>query len=144
MRLRELGDLLLELEYAKERGYLPGLAYLDTSRGMNPILEKLPFSLQEKWVSQGSKYKEQNHVPYPPFTFFSQFVRSEAKTRNNPSFMISQAIQSGPTKTERPTKYNNGVPVSVRKTSVFSDATATPTGAVEKRSYRSRPTMPTA
>ncbi len=28
--------------------------------------------------------------PYPPFTFFSQFIRSEAKTRNDPSFMISQ------------------------------------------------------
>ncbi len=48
VKLRELGDLLLELEYAKAGGYLSGLAYLDTSRGVNPILEKLPFSLQEK------------------------------------------------------------------------------------------------
>ena len=32
VRLRELGDLLLELEYAKEGGYFPGLSYLDTSR----------------------------------------------------------------------------------------------------------------
>ncbi len=48
VKLRELGDLLLELEYAKAGGYLPGLAYLDTSCGVNPILEKLPFSLQEK------------------------------------------------------------------------------------------------
>ncbi|KAL0151744.1 hypothetical protein M9458_052970 [Cirrhinus mrigala] len=133
VRLRELGDILLELEYAKEGGYLPGLAYLDTSRGVNPILEKLPFSLQEKWISQGSKYKECNHVPYPPFTFFSQFIRSEAKTRNDPSFMISQAHYSGPTKTERPTRYNNKVPVSVRKTDVFSEAKAAPTGSVEKR-----------
>ncbi|RXN03515.1 hypothetical protein ROHU_013330 [Labeo rohita] len=131
VRLRELGDILLELEYAKEGGYLPGLAYLDTSRGVNPILEKLPFSLQEKWISQGSKYKECNHVPYPPFTFFSQFIRSEAKTRNDPSFMISQAHYSGPTKTERPTRYK--VPVSVRKTDVFSEARAAPTGSVEKR-----------
>lgn len=132
VRLRELGDLLLELEYAKEGGYLPGLAYLDTSRGVNPILEKLPFSLQEKWISQGSKYKEYHHVPYPPFTFFSQFVRSEAKTRNDPSFMIAQTNYSGHTKTERPTKYNSKVPVSVRKTGVFSEATAPPTGSVEK------------
>lgn len=132
VRLRELGDLLLELEYAKEGGYLPGLAYLDTSRGVNPILEKLPFSLQEKWISQGSKYKERNHVHYPPFTFFSQFIRSEAKTRNDPSFMISQTHYSGPNKTERPTRYNNKVPVSVRKTGVFSEAKAALTGSVEK------------
>lgn len=132
VRLRELGDLLLELEYAKEGGFLPGLAYLDTSRGVNPILEKLPFSLQEKWISQGSKYKEYNHVPYPPFTFFSQFIRSEAKTRNDPSFMISQAPYTGPTKTERPTRYNNKVPVSVRKTGVLSEATAAPTSSGEK------------
>ncbi len=29
-RLRELGDLLLELQTAKAEGYLPGLTYLDT------------------------------------------------------------------------------------------------------------------
>ncbi|XP_036818356.1 uncharacterized protein LOC118944195 [Oncorhynchus mykiss] len=46
-KLRELGDILLELECAKVEGYLPGLAYLDTSRGVNPIVEKLPFSLQK-------------------------------------------------------------------------------------------------
>lgn len=98
MRLRELGDLLLELGYAKEGGYLPGLGYLDTSCGVNPILEKLPFSLQEKWISQGSKYKEYNHVSYPPFTFFSQFIRSEAKTRNDPSFMSQRDPQNTTTK----------------------------------------------
>ena len=27
-KLRELGDILLELECAKEKGYLPGLAFL--------------------------------------------------------------------------------------------------------------------
>jgi len=51
-KLRELGDILLELECAKADGYLPGLAYLDTPRGVNPIVEKLPISLQEKWIVQ--------------------------------------------------------------------------------------------
>ncbi len=55
LKLRELGDLLMELLSAKEDGYLPGLAYLDTARGIRPIVEKLPYSLQEKWISQGSK-----------------------------------------------------------------------------------------
>ncbi len=75
VRLRELGDLLLELEYAKEGGYLPGLAYLDTSRGVKPILEKLPFSLQEKWISQGSKYKNATMSPiHLSPSFHSLFV----------------------------------------------------------------------
>lgn len=73
-KLTELGDLLLELLSAKEDGYLPGLAHLDTSRGIRPIVEKLPHSLQEKWISQGSKYKEDPHVVYPPFSFFTGFI----------------------------------------------------------------------
>lgn len=44
-RLRELGDLLLELEAARADGFLPGLNYLDTSRGITPIVQKLPYSL---------------------------------------------------------------------------------------------------
>lgn len=48
VKLRELGDILLELECAKEDGALPGLLYLDTSRGIKQIVEKLPYNLQEK------------------------------------------------------------------------------------------------
>lgn len=88
-KLRELGDILLELECAKADGYLQGLAYLDTPRGVNPIVEKLPTSLQDKWIVQGSKYKEDHRVVFPPFAFFSQFVRKEAKIRNDPSFSFS-------------------------------------------------------
>lgn len=85
-KLVELGDLLRELEAAKAEGYLPGLAYLDTSRGVNPIMEKLSFSLRDRWIGQGSKYKEDFHVPFPLFSFF---VCSQAKTRNDPSFAFS-------------------------------------------------------
>ncbi|KAJ8369536.1 hypothetical protein SKAU_G00095640 [Synaphobranchus kaupii] len=52
LKMRELGDLLRELESAKLEGFLPGLAYLDTSRGVNPIVEKLPYGLQERWMTQ--------------------------------------------------------------------------------------------
>ncbi|XP_053555350.1 uncharacterized protein LOC128645998 [Bombina bombina] len=55
IKLRELGDMLLEVNAAKAGGFLPGLAYLDTARGINPIIEKLTYSLQEKWIFQGSK-----------------------------------------------------------------------------------------
>lgn len=52
---RELGDILLELECAKSEGYLPGLAYLDTARGLKPIVEKLPYGLQERWKELDTK-----------------------------------------------------------------------------------------
>lgn len=74
VKLRELGDILLELECAKEDGALPGLSYLDTARGVTQIVEKLPYNLQEKWTSLGSKFKEDNRVAFPPFSVFSKFV----------------------------------------------------------------------
>lgn len=37
-------------------------------------------------VSVASKFKRDNSVPYPPFSFFVSFVSEEAKIRNNPSF----------------------------------------------------------
>lgn len=46
--------------------------------------------------------------------------------------MISQAHYSGSIKTEKPTRYNNKVPVSVRKTGICFEATVASTGSVEK------------
>lgn len=76
-KLRELGDLLLELQLAKAEGYSPGLAFLDTACGVNPIVEKLPYSLQERWISHASKYKVDFNATFPPFSTFSNFVRSK-------------------------------------------------------------------
>ena len=80
---------LQELLSAQTDGYLPGLSYLDTPQGINPIVEKLPQILQDKWLSTGSRYKEQHRVCYPPFSFFVDFVRCEAKARNDPSFILT-------------------------------------------------------
>lgn len=87
--LRKPGDILLEVESAKSGRHLSGLAYLDTARGVNSIVEKLPYGLQERWIVQGSKYKEDHRVAFPPFSFFVQFIYSQAKTRNDPSFAFS-------------------------------------------------------
>lgn len=43
----KFGDLLLELQSAKEDGYLQGLTYLDTAQCINPIVDTLPHNLQE-------------------------------------------------------------------------------------------------
>ena len=64
MKLRELSDLLQELESAKFEGYLPGLSYLDTVCGTLPIVDKLPFA------------------------FFCDFIIQETRVRNDPSFRL--------------------------------------------------------
>ncbi|KAL1280077.1 hypothetical protein QQF64_014677 [Cirrhinus molitorella] len=79
IKLRELGDLLMEIQGAKADGYLTGLSYLDTSSGIAPIVDKLPYGLQDKWVTSGSWYKEQNYGHFPPFEYFCNFVCCEAK-----------------------------------------------------------------
>ncbi|XP_063749732.1 uncharacterized protein LOC134871071 [Eleginops maclovinus] len=76
--LQELADLLLELQAAKNEGYLPGLSFLDTSRGINPIVEKLPNNLQEAWIKQGSRYKKEHNALFPPFSYFVEKSTREA------------------------------------------------------------------
>lgn len=119
VKLRELGDLLMEFLSAKEDGYLPGLAFLDTSRGISPIVEKLPHALQEKWITRGSRFKDEYDGCFPPFSFFADFVYYEAETRNDPSFAIPNS--SGPPVKDK-TGYRSGkVPVSVHKTDVTAE-----------------------
>ncbi|MEE6519153.1 hypothetical protein FKM82_030681 [Ascaphus truei] len=107
-KLRDLGDLLQELEFARKDHSLIGLNALDSARGVRPILEKLPFNLQERWLSQGSKYKREKQVVFPPFSFFVSFIREAARTRNDPSFILgTQTTYSASSpKNERPaTRY---------------------------------------
>ncbi|XP_042281759.1 uncharacterized protein LOC121906755 [Thunnus maccoyii] len=122
VKLRELSDLLMEVQCAKEDGYLPALSYLDTARGIEPIVAKLPYGLQERWISAGSKHKEENKGQFPPFEFFSQFISYEARKRNDPSFSIPSACSS-PTKFERAPFKGTRNPISVHKTDVDSTHT---------------------
>ncbi|KAM9705208.1 uncharacterized protein ACNS7B_001527 [Menidia menidia] len=129
-RLSELADLLLELEAAKQDRYLQGLAYLDTARGIAPIVEKLPFYLQEKWMTFGSKYKEEKRVAFPPFVVFSDFIRKEAKARNDPSF--NTCSSAAPTwKKERTGNLNYKNQVTVHKINVSKETTESGTNQTE-------------
>lgn len=109
----------MEIQGAKEDGYLTGLLYLDTSRGIGPIVDKLPYGLQDKWVTSGSWYKENNQGYFPPFEYFCNFVCSEAKKRNDPSFMY-QSSAVAPTKPDRSImkSFHTNKPISVHKTVV--------------------------
>lgn len=49
----------MELWSAKHEGEMPGLSFLDVARAVNPIVQRLPFNLQEKWASVGASYKQQ-------------------------------------------------------------------------------------
>lgn len=79
-KLQEVADLLVELDIAQSDRFLPGLAYLDTARGIEPIVEKLPTYLQDKWLSHGYKYKREYGVTFPLFFFICR----EAEEKNNP------------------------------------------------------------
>lgn len=130
--LRELGDLLLELQAAKLNGYLPGLSHLDTAHGVNPILAKLPYNLQERWVTVASKFKKDNGVSYPPFAFFVSFITEEAKTRNDPSFAcVTSAFTISP-RTEKTVKQKYQPPVSVRKTDISQAAGASQNTSIDR------------
>lgn len=120
-KLRELGDILLELQCAKSDGALPGLVYLDTARGVRPIVEKLPFNLQERWTTVGSQYKETYSVSFPPFSVFVQFVQQQAKMRNDPSFNFSSCNSQASTRTEKSTSYNRKATVSVHRTEIAEE-----------------------
>lgn len=114
IKLHELADRLMEVQGAKEDGYLPGLSYLDTARGIEPIVAKLPYGLQERWVSAGSKHKDENNGRFPPFEFFGSFINYEARKRNDPSFIL-QGTSSLPARPEMPSFKSNQTPVLVHK-----------------------------
>ncbi|XP_039462343.1 uncharacterized protein LOC116328883 [Oreochromis aureus] len=109
VKLQELSDILLELQCAKQDGALPGLAYLDTARGVRQIVDKLPFNLQEKWTTVGTQYKETHSVSFPPFSVFTQFVQRQAKMRNDPSFAMSKANTHVPSPTEKLRSYSRSL-----------------------------------
>ncbi|XP_046585211.1 uncharacterized protein LOC124292203 [Haliotis rubra] len=91
-KLYELADLLSEIECLKLCDkYRSLLAYFDSAVGVLPIVSKLPFSFQEKWRSTAFKYKEDHRVPFPPFSFFVNFIKELSRIRNDPSFFVEQA-----------------------------------------------------
>ena len=108
----------MELQSAKEDGYLPGLAFLDTARGIGPIVEKLPHALQEKWVSQGSRFKDKHNGLFPLFSFFAKFICYEAHIRNDPSFTLPS--NSYPPIRDKSAYRAERIPIAVHKTDVAS------------------------
>lgn len=99
-----------------DEGDLPELAYLNKARVINPIVEKMPYVLQE---DAGSHYKDHFKVTFPPFTFFSEFVRNHAGARNDPRLTLTSFVNTQPSKKEG----KDRTQVSTRKTVVVKEPT---------------------
>lgn len=108
----------MEAQCAKEDGYLPALSYLDTSRGIESEVAKLSYGLPEKWISAGSKHKDENGGQFPPFEFFSRFIGYEVRKRSDPVFAIPSTT-SLPSKSDK-AFYRSSNPISAHKTDVTS------------------------
>jgi hypothetical protein len=100
-RLYDLLDILTEIESVKENPrYAILLSYFDSSSGVTPIINKLPYGLQEKWISQAAKYEKQFDVPFPPFGFLINFIRELSTMKNDPGLQydcsgLSSTLQTG-------------------------------------------------
>ncbi|XP_057696128.1 uncharacterized protein LOC130918450 isoform X1 [Corythoichthys intestinalis] len=133
-KLTKLSDLLMELESARAEGDLPGLSFLDTARGINPIVQKLPFKMQEKWATIGSLYKQEYNVSFPPFHYFVEFVSQQAQIKNDPSFNFmshSEVLSRNEKPAWRPNKLRE---VSVHKTEIFPKHNLDPSESSKKSS----------
>ncbi|XP_062594010.1 uncharacterized protein LOC134255492 [Saccostrea cucullata] len=86
-KLYELVDIVVEIDsLKKDEQYCSLFASYDSSAGVNLIVNKLPYQLQEKWTNEASRYKEQHNLAFPPFHIFSQFLEKMARVKNDPSF----------------------------------------------------------
>jgi len=86
-RLYDLQDILCEIESLKTNPtYQTLFTYYDTSVGVNPIVAKLPPTLQTKWRDRATSYKHSRSVAFPPFSFFVCFISEQATKLNDPGF----------------------------------------------------------
>ena len=101
-KLFDLFDLLTEMEAIKENPmYSSLLSYLDTPAGINPIVNKLPFHLQERWVGEAVKYKSSHDVISPPFPFLIKFIHRLARVKNDPCLEMQHSHETKHTQDSR-------------------------------------------
>ncbi|XP_061166266.1 uncharacterized protein LOC133175165 [Saccostrea echinata] len=84
-KLFELADILAEINSVKENPtYSTLLSYYDTSSGVLPIIQKLPYSIQEKWTARAVRYKKNHSAVFPPFSEFLDFIQEISYIKNDP------------------------------------------------------------
>jgi hypothetical protein len=95
-KLQEFGDLLLELQCAKEDGRLQGLRILDEPIYLKPALTKLPGDIQTRWQRHVFSYKRNHDVDYPPFAEFSKFIQDVSLEKNDPNLFFERPENDNP------------------------------------------------
>ena len=124
--LYELADLAAEIEsIRKDERFYTTFAYFDSSLGVNRLVSKLPYNIQEKWTTAANNYKSTHRVMYPPFSFFASFVQKKATVRSDPGFLY-ELPESKPTlskQTKEPFRTRNPSHVSSTKTDVAHNST---------------------
>ena len=114
--LYELHDLLCEIQAVKTIDkYSVIFAYLDSSLGIKPIVQKLPRYIQEKWITRVVNYKKQLNVLFPPFSEFVNFIGEMSVIRNDPGLIYDM-----PKDLPRKTPHRNRPVVSTNKTDTAS------------------------
>lgn len=95
---------------------------LHSSHTMTHLLVSflLSASLQEKWVSQASKYKKYYNVPFPPFRFLVSFIRELSIVKNDPAFHTDGSTTPS-TAEKRTYEPKRLFPVHGRKTDLAAD-----------------------
>lgn len=64
-RLYEVSNLLEEIDATKQdMKYSAVLAQFDSCTGVNPIVQKLLYHLQQKWTHRASKFMSENSVVF--------------------------------------------------------------------------------
>ncbi|XP_052761778.1 uncharacterized protein LOC128204401 [Mya arenaria] len=118
-RLYELSDLLLEVfSVKKDPQFATQFAAYDSSSAVNEIVCKLPFNMQQKWISHAARYKKEHKVTFPPFSVFVEFVRDNSKIRNDPAFQWEhQVVEACPKPKQRQSSSINARVVN-RKTDI--------------------------
>ncbi|KAK3093009.1 hypothetical protein FSP39_009964 [Pinctada imbricata] len=85
--LYDLLDLASEIASIKSQSKFSSIfAHFDSRTGVQGLAEKLPWNLKEKWTTEATKYKQSNHVMFPPFSFFVKFLENMADMKNDPAF----------------------------------------------------------
>ena len=91
--LLALYDLCETIEANMQR--CPELTEMNHSIGLFPIRSKLPDPIQGIWAKKGHVYEQDHNVHHPPFAYFKEFLRAQAKQRSNHHYKIARENKMG-------------------------------------------------
>ena len=108
-------DLLVEIESVKrEDRFASQFAIYDSSAGANLLVGKLPYGVQQKWISRAAKYKKDHSVTFPPFSVLVAFVKYMSTTYNDPAIKIGSSVNPGEQFNQRSSKPINARTVNYK------------------------------